>query len=123
MLSRWPATAAVAAAIVALSELPPSALPSAPPFPHADKLVHVIEYAVLGALLCRSLLHERSGHFGRAAIIAMSVGTLFGALDEWHQTFSGRCADVWDAVADVVGLALGVCLVALVGKRSARRGG
>jgi VanZ family protein len=107
-LSRWPATIAVAAGIIALSHLPPSDLPHVPLFPHADKVVHLIEYMTLGLLLFRSLRYDLSGNSIWAAIIAVPAGTLFGALDEWHQGFVGRTTDVWDLAADVAGLSLGI---------------
>ena len=106
--TRWPATIAVAAGIIALSHLPPSDLPHVPLFPHADKVIHLIEYFVLGALLFRSLRYDLSGNSIWAAIIALPAGTLFGALDEWHQGFVGRTTDVWDLAADVAGLSLGI---------------
>ena len=112
-MSRWPATAVVASAIIALSELPPTAFPETPLFPHIDKAVHLVEYLALGALLFRSVLHEFSGNFRAAAIITVVAGTVFGALDEWHQAFAGRSPDGWDVVADVIGLAGGVACIAL----------
>ena len=112
--TRWPATIAVALIILALSHLPPSDLPHVPLFPHADKLVHLIEYLVLGALLFRSLCYDLSGNPVWATIIALPAGTLFGALDEWHQGFVGRTTDVWDLAVDVAGLSLGILIAALL---------
>ena len=114
MMGRWPATVLVAAVIVALSELPPPVLPRERIIPYADKLVHFIEYLVLGALLFRSLHHELSGNPRLAGIMTVVAGTLFGFADEWHQTYTGRVADIWDLIADVAGLVCGVvCVTAL----------
>lgn len=110
-MSRWPATVFVAAAIIALSELPTPAFPHERIIPNADKVVHVIEYLVLGALLFRSLQHELSGNPRLAGIMTVVAGTLFGLGDEWHQTFTGRVADVWDVIADIAGLVCGVVFV------------
>ncbi|MFH1732649.1 MAG: VanZ family protein [Planctomycetota bacterium] len=115
-MSRWPATTLVAAAIIAVSEIPEPVFPRIPLFPHADKAVHVIEYLVLGALLFRSLCYELSGNLKLAAIIVVTGGTIFGVCDEWHQGFTGRTPDVWDALADVAGLLCGVACV-LIARR------
>lgn len=112
-MSRWPATAFVAAVIVALGELPPAAFPPEPLIPHADKIVHFIEYLVLGALLFRSLRHELCGNLRLAAIMTVVAGTLFGLGGEWRQSFTGRTADAWDVAADAAGLVCGVvCITA-----------
>jgi len=115
-MSRWPATALVAAAIIAISEIPQPAFPPVPLFPHADKAAHLIEYFVLGALLFRSLCYELSGNLRLAAIIAVTGGTIFGICDEWHQGFTGRTPDVRDALADVAGLLCGVACI-LIARR------
>jgi VanZ family protein len=78
-------------------------------FPHRDKLVHLIEYAILGALAARAI-HGSMLITLRAALIwafALSVG--WGALDELHQAFvPRRSADLLDLSADIVGALLGV---------------
>jgi len=115
-MSRWPATALVAAVIVAISELPQPAFPRVLLFPHADKVAHLIEYLVLGALLFRSLCYELSGNLRLAAIIVVTGGTIFGICDEWHQSFTGRTPDVLDALADAAGLLCGVACI-LIARR------
>ena len=122
-LSRWPATAVVAATIVVLSEWPMPDRPPAVLFPGADKVIHWIEYAVLGVFLFRSLEHELTGHFRLAVIIAIAAGTAFGVCDEWHQSFVGRTPALGDVLADVVGLVCGVALVLTVRNRRRRHGG
>ncbi len=116
MLSRWPATAAVAGAIFLMSGVPPDQMPPVRLFRHADKLAHIIEYAALGVLLFRSLVYELPGRYGLPVMVTLAAGTLFGALDEWHQSFTGRTPDVWDVAADAAGLACGTLLVLLVRK-------
>jgi VanZ family protein len=116
-LSRWPATVAVAACIVALSRIPAEDVPYEElPFPHFDKLVHLIQYSVLGFLLYRSVRHDCTGHAGRAAIMTGVVGLLFGLLDELHQSTVGRSADIWDLTTDAIGLACGI-VAALLARR------
>ena len=121
-MSRWPATALVAAVIFCLSELPEPFPPRPPLFPHADKAAHVVEYFALGVFLFRSLRHELSGNSGAAAIIALVAGTGFGALDEWHQRFTDRTADLWDVAADVAGLALALACAWAAGRWRRKHG-
>ena len=68
---------------------------------NTDKLVHVVEYGVLGSLLARAL----RGRFFWTAIL---IGVLYGALDEFHQQFVPyRDSSVFDLTADAVGVMLG----------------
>ena len=89
-----------------------------PPFPMPefewftiDKLYHFIEYAILGGLVARAFLKAKPSVvpsqlvWGLAAVLSI----LYGASDEWHQTFvPGRLATVADWVADVLGSIAGV---------------
>ena len=64
------------------------------------KGAHVVEYAILGALLYRAL--------GREAL-ALAVGIAYAATDEFHQRFvHGRHSSPVDVAIDAVGLALGM---------------
>jgi VanZ family protein len=114
LVARWPGTAAVATTIVVLSHVPPQDLPPVPMFPYADKLIHAVEYLVLGVFLFRSLAHEFAGNPRLAAIITLAAGAAFGLLDEWHQAAVGRTADARDLAADAVGLLVGLGAVLLV---------
>ena len=91
---------------------------SHPPLPQSsqifsDKFLHLIEYAVLGFLLAWTLVNTSLQVFpGFPWVIGLSVAVLFGASDEWHQSFvPGRSADVYDWIADGVGSALGVLVM------------
>ena len=89
-----------------------------PPFPMPefewltiDKIYHFIEYAILGGLVARAFLKAKPSVvpsqlvWGLAAVLSI----LYGASDEWHQTFvPGRLATVADWVADVLGSIAGV---------------
>lgn len=77
-----------------------------------DKVVHLGMYLVLGVLVGRSL-PRRSG---RAGMIAAAIAlTAFAALDEWHQILvPGRTASVWDWVADLFGILLGLLIAHLL---------
>jgi VanZ family protein len=68
-----------------------------------DKLLHLIEYAGLAVLLCRALLGEGLG-WGTAVGWAIVAASLYGASDEWHQSFVPmRDASVRDWMADTLG--------------------
>ena len=79
----------------------------------SDKFLHLIEYTVLGFLLAWMLVKISPQVFtGFPWIVSLSVAVLFGASDEWHQSFvPGRCADVNDWIVDGVGSALGVLVM------------
>ncbi|MCI0340277.1 MAG: VanZ family protein [Planctomycetales bacterium] len=110
----WGAAAGYMALIFALSSrtiaVPPEVL-----FPHADKLVHVGEYGVLSVLLSVALASSSPGASARGiASAAALLASLYGASDEWHQSFvPGRVATVGDWIADTVGAALAAAAVAL----------
>ncbi len=92
-----------------------------------DKVGHEIEYAVLGALLCRAFVRQEG--FGLTAAILLSVlfGALYGASDEVHQLFvPGRMCEAGDVIADGSGSFIGAVVCALfrawARRRAARTG-
>jgi VanZ family protein len=84
-----------------------------------DWLTHGIAYAILSLLLARAL----AGGFGaalssRAAVLAISLATLYGISDEFHQSFvPNRDASPADVAKDLLGALAGV-----VARYSFRRG-
>lgn len=78
-------------------------------FPHRDKLVHLVEYAMLGALAARAIHGSMQITLRAALVWAFALSVCWGALDELHQAFvPRRSADVLDLAADVAGALLGV---------------
>ena len=80
-----------------------------------DKVAHLGEYAVLGALLWAAAgpAHKWSW--------PLLIGGAFGGLDEFHQRFvSGRESDLRDWVADVIGIVIGLVIISLAARRRAR---
>jgi surface polysaccharide O-acyltransferase-like enzyme len=75
-----------------------------------DKIVHMLEYGIFGWLLTRALTKTR--HFSSTAALALTVfvvGALYGASDEWHQSFVPmRDPNVYDWLADAVGVSAGI---------------
>ena len=71
------------------------------------RAVHVLEFAVLGALLLRATSKERP-ITKREVIITLIVVALYGASDEFHQRYTpGRSSDGISVVFDVAGGAIG----------------
>jgi VanZ family protein len=67
------------------------------------KLAHIVEYAILGALVYRAVGREPA---------AISLASLYAATDEVHQSFvSGREGSPVDWAVDTVGVVAGVLLL------------
>ncbi len=92
--------------ILAVSSVPGSDLPPTG-VPTGDKLLHIVEYAILGGLL---MLPVRDLEWrGRALILA--VGTVYAAFDEAYQTtVPGRFGDWRDFAMDLVGILVAVAV-------------
>ncbi len=104
-----------------------SSLPLPLPFPgvpYRDKVVHVIEYGILGLLSARALrVGVPAMRPSRALITAAVMTAVFGYFDELHQAFvPGRDASVEDLAADAIGALLGVALYALLDRGRGERG-
>jgi VanZ family protein len=102
---RWTPVLAYMAGIYALSSI--SHTPSLPG--QSDKGLHALLYAGLGALLMRAVAGGWSAQMTRTAVvISVLLGGLYGASDEYHQSFvAARQSDVRDLAADIVGSAIG----------------
>ena len=85
-----------------------------------DKMIHGIEYGVLGVLYYRAFTFGAGERLrGLAPFLAIGCAILFGLSDEIHQFFVPlRYADGWDWLADGIGASLGVviCGRSLYGK-------
>jgi len=78
-----------------------------------DKLIHCVEYLILGLLIFRWLKIEFTiSKTSYIFILTLLIGSAFGALDENYQRLTpGRTPDVWDWVLDTIG----VLIAAIVG--------
>ncbi len=102
-----------AAVIYHLSSQPGTDVP--PLFFGQDKLFHVIAFGILGFLGMGSARAGTQGYKSRQVWLAITVVTLYGVLDEFHQHFvPGRVADVYDVIADMVGGMLGAWVMFLL---------
>jgi VanZ family protein len=103
-----------------------SAVPNLDTAPMAvsDKSLHFAAYAVLGVLLLRARAGAAWGGItSGAAVGAWTLAVLYGATDEWHQSFvPGRTAALDDWLADAVGAFVGVAAVVAVAIGRRRRG-
>ena len=105
-LSLWLAPVLYLAGIFYMSSMP-NPLFAPPDFRWGDKVAHFSAYAGLGALLCRA--YRGSGLTGAAAFwLTVLTAGLYGASDEWHQSFvPNRSADPADWIADTLGALVG----------------
>ena len=107
VIKRWALPLAILWTLALLSALflPASALPSSGLL-EADKLVHLVLFAGFAGLWMVALGDTLRG----AAIYILVLGVSYGVLTELGQQWlsSGRKADPWDAVADTIGVIVGI---------------
>lgn len=74
-----------------------------------DKILHAIEYGVLGILFYRVFRHAAGRwSIGYALLLAIAASATYGFTDELHQAFVPlREADGWDFLTDVIGASIG----------------
>jgi len=103
--------------LVSHQSRPPLSLPS---IPYADKVVHAAVFALLALLIARWRLSAGDAP-RRALFVALLVTSLYGASDEWHQSFvPGRDPDPRDWAADTAGAGLGAAIVVGLPRRKSR---
>ena len=75
----------------------------------SDKVLHAVEYAVLGGLCYRAFRWGVSGQVASHALLfAIVTASLYGVTDEAHQFFVPFRESSWqDWVADTAGAAIG----------------
>jgi len=84
-----------------LSDQP--SLPTPMLFMHQDKVMHAGAYFILAFFTVRAFRH-RSTSLPILIISSLIFASLYGASDEWHQSFvSGRMSDTHDWLADTLG--------------------
>lgn len=92
----------------------PAMLAFALEIPNGDKLVHAGYFFLIGLFTVRAARWGEGWSRTRTVLIVLLLGTVYGLVDEFHQTFTpNRDSDPWDLVADVTGAAC----AALVGER------
>ena len=82
----------------------------------SDKLLHGLEYGVLGILLYRAF-HQTTRTLG-SIILAIICVVGFGISDEIHQWFvPNRQLDIWDLLADTLGASIFIVLWVFLTKK------
>jgi len=124
----WPyklLTAAYSGGIFFLSSQSnlPDQAPSWLDFPSADKVVHFLLYAGLGAIVWTGLYRSNVSPVTRLLrIVPVAFATVYGLSDEIHQLFvPNRSFDPFDLLADAIGAT--ICVTALEFWRRHRAGG
>jgi VanZ family protein len=85
---------------------------AAMPGASTDKIVHVTAFALL-ALLLATAWQLTAGELGLwQFVLAWVMLVLYGALDEWTQSFVGRTASLYDLLCDAIGALIGLTLFA-----------
>ena len=81
-----------------------------------DKLLHVLEYGVMGFFTARAVLLTWDLPRAWGLVLGVALAAALGALDEIHQYFvPGRHASVYDGIADLAGALLGALLFVFAG--------
>jgi VanZ family protein len=96
------------------------------PDPPSDKTLHFLAYGTLGFLAAATL--AAAGRWSRQSVACLAVAlAIFAALDELTQPAFGRTAEQLDWIFDLIGLTIGISLVAaltaMLGSSSVRPGG
>jgi VanZ family protein len=108
VISSWAPAVLYMAAIWIMSSLAVDTMPLAR-VPYADKVVHFVEYGILGFLLTHATFRTwPTRHPLRTAALAVLIAVLWAWLDEIHQALvPGRSSDALDLVADGLGAVTG----------------
>jgi hypothetical protein len=123
---RWLAVFWTGAIVLACS-LPAASFAGVQPALGADKVVHVVLFAVFGGLWMRALCPPTPattwGRVRRRGGRLLLVGVLFGVGSEVYQQVLPlrRMADPYDALADVLGLLFGILLYGAYVRWGARK--
>jgi len=120
----WLPLLVLLAATFVVSSIPGDHLPPLGSW-NADKLLHAVEFSVIGALLLRLLRRTSWGARATVAVLlAVVMTSAWGALDEVHQLLTpNRSSDWRDWVADTAGALVGALIyLAAVRARTAGPG-
>lgn len=83
-----------------------------------DKLIHCIEYFVLGFLLSRWFASDLKLSWRKIVLVILLVGAMCGMTDELYQYLTpNRTPDFYDWCLDFTGLVLSVLVFSLLKKR------
>jgi len=84
-----------------------------------DKIVHLLEFAILGFLLSFGYIISLNSPLRIKATSTFLTGILLGVLDEIHQYFvPRRSTDILDWVADVAGVLAGLFIFIYLSRKT-----
>ncbi|MFO1462451.1 MAG: VanZ family protein [bacterium] len=110
LFKNWGPVIAYFALIFILSSIPVQVRPG------VDKVLHVLEYALMGFFATRGVLLSWNLSRGMGIFLGGLMATALGVFDELHQYFvPGRSASPYDAMADLAGAYLGAALFVVLG--------
>lgn len=103
-----------------------SAIPQIPPplgFKWGDKVAHLLEYGVFSFLLFLAFYTSGKESLKRHVfLLSVLIGMVYGLSDEIHQKFvPGRNCDIYDFLADGLGIIVVQTVLWLYLKRKERR--
>ena len=116
LLIYWAPAALWAGLIFLLSSQPATDVGRYVPLkdPYLFWMAHMVEYAVLSALLCRLLMSLPIGSGKTATALAFLLAVSYGITDEIHQYYvAGRVTSTVDIAFDTAGALLGLTGMAL----------
>lgn len=93
-----------------MTHLPPRRVPD---FHVNDKILHMVGFALLAALLATCLFIARGGIAVRLALVLLPLAG-YAAIDELTQPFFGRMCEFDDWMSDISGAALASVLMELL---------
>ncbi len=109
MLVDWGPAIAVYLLVWIGSSLPGSSMPDHRLF-EFDKVLHLVEYTVVGLSLAWGLRHRLAKGWKSFAGALLLIGLCWAISDETHQAFVGRDASLLDLLADLAGLLTAILL-------------
>jgi len=100
----------------------PQQLAEIAPFDIWDKAAHFLAFTAGAVVLTLALRWSTHWRWRQIVFVAAAAVSLFGAIDEYHQTFTPHRsgADLPDFIADVLGAAAGTLATSLFHARSTR---
>jgi len=100
---------AIAILILSLVPKPPEIIGN---FTYSDKIMHLIAYIALALSMC--FLLPSSSHPKKGIFSVLIISSLYGAVIEFLQRFTGRTPEGLDLISDTAGASLGILLYFLL---------
>ena len=98
----WASVAFYLTVIFIMSSIPGYELPKLD-FAFSDKMVHFLEFGMLGIFLYNAFRH--TSPVKKPVLWSIAAGMIWGISDELHQLFvPGRMCSIWDFAADSAGI-------------------